>query len=150
MTLRAIGRAAAAIVASLAWTACSVAGPSTTARIEQGQDFSLRAGESGQTRDGALTIGFEGVTADSRCPKGEQCIRAGDATVRVWIQQGSSPKETRELRTAPEAAQSARVLDQFIRLIRLDPIAVTGKAIAKSDYVATLRLSRTAGNEAER
>ncbi len=115
-----------------------------------GQDFSLRAGESAQTRDGALRIGFDGVTADSRCPKGEQCIRAGDANALVWIQQGSGPKEKRELRTAPDAAQSVRVLDHFIRLVRLDPIAVTGKAIAKSEYVATLRLSRTSPNEAER
>ena len=137
-------------MASLAWTACSLAGANPSVRVEQGQDFSLRVGESAQTPDGALRIGFDGVTADSRCPKGEQCIRAGDATARVWFQQGSGPKETRELRTAPEAAQSARVLDQFIRLVRLDPIAITGKAIAKSDYVATLRLSRTAASEAER
>ena len=150
MSLATIRRAAAAITASLAWTACSVAGPSTATLIEPGQDFSLRVGESAQTRDGALRIGFEGVTADSRCPKGEQCVRAGDATVRIWIQQGAGQKETRELRTAPDAAQSARVMDQSIRLVRLDPIAVTGKAIAKSDYVATLRLTRAAANEAER
>jgi hypothetical protein len=150
VTLETIRRAAAAIAASLAWSACSVAGPSTATPIEPGQDFSLRAGESGQTRDGGLRIGFDGVIADSRCPKGEQCVRAGDATVRVWIQAGAGQKEARELRTAPDAAQSARVMDQFIRLVRLDPIAVTGKAIAKTEYVATLRLSRTAANEAER
>jgi hypothetical protein len=127
-----------------------VAAPNTAFRIEQGQDFSLKAGESAQTLDGALRIGFDGVTADSRCPKGEQCIRAGDANALVWIQQGAGPKETRELRTAPDAAQSGRVLDHFIRLVRLDPIAVAGKAIAKSEYVATLRLSRDSPTESER
>jgi len=142
--------AAALIGVTLTWAACSMAGPHPVVDIQHGRDFSLRAGESAQTRDGALRVGFDGVTADSRCPKGEQCIRAGDATVRVWIQQGSGAKETRELRTAPEAAQSLRVLDHFIRLMRLDPIAVSGKTIAKTDYVATLRLSRNSTNEAER
>jgi hypothetical protein len=145
-----VRRTAAAIMASLAWTACSMAGPNTALRIEQGQAFSLRPGESAQTADGALRIGFDGVTADSRCAKGEQCVRAGEAIARVWFQQGSGQKETRELRTAPDAAQTTRVLDQFIRLVRLDPIAVTGKAIEKAEYVATLKLSRTAANEAER
>ena len=80
--------AAATIVASLVWTACSVADPAQPVYFELEKNFSLRAGESAQTRDGALRIGFDGVTADSRCPKGEQCVRAGEVSVRVWVQQG--------------------------------------------------------------
>lgn len=127
-----------------------MAEPTTASRIEQGQDFSLRTGESAQTRDGALRIGFDGVTADSRCPKGEQCIVAGDATARVWLQRGSGPKETRELHTATGTTQSVRVLDQVVRLVRLDPFPVTGKAIPKTDYVATLRLGRNGADESDR
>ena len=116
----------------------------------QGEAFSLQTGESAQARDGALRIGFDGVTADSRCPKGEQCVRAGEATARIWLQHGSEPKEIRELHTAPAVAQSIRVLDRCVRLVRLDPIPVTGRAIAKSQYVATLMLSCDAADQADR
>jgi hypothetical protein len=143
-------RVAATIVAALAWTACSMAGPGQPLPIEPGQDFSLRAGESAQARDTGLRVGFKGVTADSRCPKGERCVWAGDAIARVWLQLGSSPRETRELHTAAGAAQAAYALDHELRLLRLEPYPVTGKAIAKGDYVATLRLARGSGSEPER
>ena len=142
--------AAATIVASLAWTACSMAGPARPVHIEPGKNFSLRTGESAQAHDDALRVGFEGVTADSRCPKGEQCVWAGDATARVWLQHGSGPRETRELHAAPGAAQAVRVLDHELRLVRLDPYPVTGKPIAKADYVATLTLSRSSAAESDR
>lgn len=134
--------AAATVVASLAWTGCSTAGPASPVPIETGKAFSLKTGESAQTRDGSLRVGFDDVTADSRCPKGVQCVWAGDATVRVWLQHGSGPRETRELHTSPSAAQSARVLDHDLALVRLDPYPVNGRPTVKADYVATLTLGR--------
>lgn len=142
--------AAATVVASLAWTGCSTAGPAAPASIEPGKAFSLKTGESAQTRDGLLRVGFDGVTADSRCPKGAQCVWAGDATVRVWLQHGSGARETRELHSSPGSAQAARVLDHDLHLVRLDPYPVNGKPIVKADYVATLILSRGAAAAPER
>ena len=138
------GRAAVAAIAAVAWTACSLAGPNASSRIEPGQDFILKPGESALTRDGAFRVGFDRVTADSRCPKGEQCIRAGDATVLVWFQQGSGAKQMRELRGGAGAAQPVQVAGQALRLVRLEPDQVTGKTIATSDYIATLNLARDA------
>ena len=142
--------AAATVVASLAWTACGTAGPAPPAHIEPDRNFSLRAGESAPARDGTLRIGFEGVTADSRCPKGEQCVWAGDVTARVWLQHGSGPRETRELHIAPSAAQAVRVLDHDMRLVQIDPYPVSGKPIAKADYVVTLVLSRQSAPRSDR
>ena len=142
--------AAATIVASLAWTACSMAGPARPVPIEPGKDFSLKAGESAQTPDGSLQVGFDGVTADSRCPKGTQCVWAGDATARVWLQQGPGPKQMHELRAAAGAAQAVRVLGHELRLLRLDPYPVSGRPIAQGDYVATLSLSRSPTADPER
>ena len=141
---------AATLIASLAWTACSMAGPARPVHIELGKNFSLRPGESAQISDGDLRVGFEAVTADSRCPKGEQCVWAGDATVQVWLQQGFGPRATRQLHAAPGAAQAASALGHELRLVRLDPHPVSGKAVAKPDHVATLTLSRGSAAEAER
>ena len=132
----------AMLVSTLAWTACSVAATAPTVDIEPEMDFSLKVGEVAQLVGGALQIGVEGVTADSRCPKGEQCVWAGDATVRVWLRQGSGPKELRELHAAPGSAPAVGILGHGLTLVRLEPAPVTGRTIAGNAYLATLRLSR--------
>ena len=134
--------AIATIVALLACSVCSTASPAPPVRAGLGQPFSLRVGESARTDDGALVIGFEGVTADSRCPKGERCVWAGDATVRVWLQQAGGPRLTRELHTAPNAPHAENAPSHGLRLVRLDPLPITGKAIVQGDYVATLARDR--------
>ena len=138
--------AAATIVASsiLLWTACSLADPARPANIEPGKTFSLRVGESVRSDDGVLQIGFVGVAVDSRCPKGEQCIWAGSATIRVWLQQAGGPRLTRELHTASKAPQVEKLSGMDLRLVRLDPHPISGRAIAQGDYIATLALDRDA------
>jgi hypothetical protein len=72
-------------VATLA-SVTGVAGSSEPKGVALGESFQLNVGESVQIEAEALQIGFEDVSGDSRCPKGEQCIWEGDATVRVWLQ----------------------------------------------------------------
>ncbi len=131
------------IVASLACMACSMASPGKTPVLEIDKSLTLRAGESAQVLDGGLRLGFDGVTADSRCPKGEQCFRAGDATARVWLQRGGGAKQAGELKTSPGASQAVRLLGYEVRLLSLDPYPMSGKPIANADYIATLQLSRS-------
>jgi hypothetical protein len=150
--------AVAKIVILLVCGACSLAPPAQPARAEPGQTFSLKVGESVRT-EGAWEIGFEGVAADSRCPKGERCVWAGDATVRVWLKKAGGARTTSELHTAPNVpgapnapgALNADAPRIALRLVRLDPPALAGRAIAQGDYVATLALERDApGAAAER
>jgi hypothetical protein len=138
------------IVASLAWTGCSTAGPAAPVPIETGKTFSLKIGEMAQAADGVLRVGFDGVTADSRCPKGEQCVWAGEANVRVWLQQGAGPRELRELHLAPGKQQATRLRGQELRLVGLAPHPVSGKVIPQADYLATLNLSPGAAADPER
>ena len=136
--------AATTLVLSLSWTACSVAGPSPATVIHVGQNFTLKAGAFAQTPDGGLRVGFVGVTADSRCPKGVQCVWAGDGVAQVWLQRGSGPKEARELHTATGLAKGANdtgTIDGELRLVGLDPYPIAGKDTAPGEYVATLMLS---------
>jgi hypothetical protein len=118
--------------------------------IAPGKSFSLKVGERAQIASGGWVVGFDGVTADSRCPKGEQCVWAGDATVRVWVQFGAGPREMRELHLAPGKPQATRVQNQELRLLRLDPYPFSGKVIAQADYRATLTLSDGAAADPER
>lgn len=128
-------------MASLVWTASCSAGPDATAAIELDKAFSLKVGESRATLNDDVRIAFEAVTSDSRCPKGDRCVVAGRATVRVLLQRGMGLEERRDLHTQP-ASQRAVSLDGLeLRLVSLDPYPISGRAISRSDYVATLVLS---------
>jgi hypothetical protein len=133
--------AIAPVLALIISTACALAGSTPPQAIKLGANFSLKAGELAQVAGQPWRIGFDDVTADSRCPKGERCVWAGEATVRVWLQQGAGPKEMRELRTTSGPAHSTRIADHELRLVRLEPYPITGKTIAKQDYVVTLSLA---------
>lgn len=140
--------ALATIVASLAWVGCSMADPTRPDSIELGKTFSVSVGESVRVARSDLRVGFDDVSSDSRCPKGERCVWAGDAIVRVWLQRGPGPKEMLELHTSARAAQAAAVLGHEVALVRLDPDPIAGKAVTKSDYQATLLVNRGAAAEA--
>ena len=111
------------------------------------ESFALRAGESAKVASEKLEIRFEAVVSDSRCPKGAQCIVEGDATVRITVKRASA-KTSYELHTSERAAQEASHDGLTIRLLRLDPYPVEGKAIDSRDYEATLQVTRGSSNPA--
>lgn len=128
----------------VAFVALSAVGTAQTRPkdVPLGTGFELTVGESARLQGEQLLIGLEDVLSDSRCPKGEQCIRAGDATVRVWLQKGSDARVTRELRTTETDDEGVSVLNYAVRLEGLAPYPIAGRPIAKGDYVATLVVAR--------
>lgn len=148
--------AAALLPISLLWAACGTAGTAGTGgtgqqdSFELGKPLRLTPGASARATGTELRVGFDAVIADSRCPKGERCVSAGDATVRVWLQQGTGPRVTRELHTATGAAQTASALGHELRLLSLEPYPVTGRAITNDRWVATLVLNTGSAPAPER
>ena len=111
------------------------------------ESFALHAGESAKVDSEKLEVCFDAVVSDSRCPKGAQCIVEGDATVRITVKKASA-KTSYELHTSERAAQEASHDGLSIRLVRLDPQPVEGKAIDRRDYAATLLVTRGSSNPA--
>jgi hypothetical protein len=131
-------RVASALLLSLGGAACAVSvSEPVPQRVEPGQAVSLRVGESAEAADGRLRFGFESVGTDSRCPKNALCVWAGDAAVRIWLQRGTGAREQRTLHTLTGGAREAP--DPGVRLLRLDPQPVAGRALEPRDYVATER-----------
>jgi hypothetical protein len=110
--------------------------------VELGQAFILKPGQAAALHDGRLRVGFIGVTADSRCPKGEQCAWAGDATVSVWVESRSGARVMHDLHTSANRTQSAAMPGQELRLVTLEPYPVSGRTIAPNEYQATLMLTQ--------
>lgn len=128
-------------LATLSWSSCCLADPNPMQKFVLGQRLVLKAGTQAQSADGQLHIGFDRVSADSRCPKGEQCIWAGEATAIFSLRQGLAAPQIVELKTTPGPQQSARVLGYQLRLLRLEPYPIAGKLVAPQDYSATLMLA---------
>lgn len=151
-----ISGALLAVALALPWVVHGQAGqPGQETGAESGSEtLRLKVGESARTRDGALRIGFSNVSADSRCPRGEQCIRAGDATVQIWLQpahgnaQGDPQvrRELRELRSADPQSVS-RAFGRDLRLVSLDPYPIAGQTVSPQAYVATLSVARSLHGE---
>jgi len=100
----------------------------------------VREGEQVVVDDGRLTVGFQDVTEDSRCPTDAQCVWAGEATVvlRLW-EQGREPAQV-TLRTT-EGKQTGTYGAYSVALRNLDPKPRTGGS-APETYLATLEVRR--------
>ncbi len=115
------------------------------ATVELGTSFTLHVGQAARFSKSDLEIYFRRVASDSRCPRGVQCIQAGDATVTldgrilkgapesfdVAIQEGSPPDER------------GRAYDGYkIWLLSLEPYPVSAGTADTTAYVATLRVEK--------
>ena len=114
--------------------------------VTLGERFALRTGEAAAVESEKLEVRFDEVVSDSRCPKGVQCIAAGDATIRITVQKASA-RSSHELHTEGRAGQEASVDGLTIRLLGLDPYPVDGKATDPRAYLATLRVTRGPSND---
>lgn len=105
-------------------------------QLPLGQSFELRAGRSA-TLQGGLTITFDRVISDSRCPMDALCVWAGDAVVAVSLSQAPEPVAQRELHVDPRQS-TASYRDYSIKLVALAPYPRSDRQIEADQYVATL------------
>jgi hypothetical protein len=110
-------------------------------RAALGQEFTLRVGEQVQIKETGLKISFSAVTEDSRCPKGVDCIWAGNGKVVVQINVGRAKSAEIEVNTNVEPKQS-RFQEYSIKLVSLNPYPHKDVKIKRSDYVVTLVVNK--------
>lgn len=65
--------------------------------VPLGQAFSIALGESVMVTGEDLTITYDEVVEDSRCPPGVQCIQAGTATIALTLAKTGIAPATRNL-----------------------------------------------------
>jgi hypothetical protein len=129
------------IVVSLLCAGC--AGNSTQpSQTPLGQPFDLQSGASAML-DGGLTIAFDRVVSDSRCPLDALCLEfhAGDAVVAVSISQSAGGSVGRELHTDTAGSETS-YLAYSIKLFSLSPYPRSDRQIRPGDYVATFVVAR--------
>lgn len=108
-------------------------------QVTFGQPFDLKAGHSASL-DKSVTLTFDRVTSDSRCPINAVCLVAGEAVVVLKLSQRAGTPVDRELRTGDPPKSETSYLSYSISLAGLTPFPFAGQTIRPEDYVATLKV----------
>jgi hypothetical protein len=124
----------------LAAAGCAAAARGTGVRARLDEPFRLAVGQTAPVAGERLRVGFTGVGSDSRCPVGVQCIRAGEARVRLELRVPGSRAEAVILATEGAQPRSASVGAYDVHLVALEPRRRTD--VPHPRYVATLRVTR--------
>lgn len=111
------------------------------AEVPLGRAFDLRVGAPTRIRGESLTVEFEKVVEDSRCPKGATCVWEGDAVARFQLLGSSGERVTLDLHTQSRFPREGTFQKFRIRLIGVAPARRSGSDIPPDTYVATLVVS---------
>lgn len=107
------------------------------------KEFELRFNEEAMIKQEGLRIMLESVVEDSRCPTGATCVWAGNAKIEVFIKHAWKRRSYRmKLNTSIEPKQDKFIHKYDVKLVSLSPYPKKDVKIKKSDYVATLIVSR--------
>ena len=120
----------------------SLRGDAVNASAQSEQQLVLAVGQSGSLLDTGLTVTFEAVVSDSRCPTGVNCVWEGDAEVRVRIDATNVKPSTYTLHTSERSPRQISHGDVEVGLVSLVPHPTTDGPPRAADYRATLSVRR--------
>lgn len=125
----------------LFFTATTTATQPVTKEAALDQEFEIRLGQQVWIKREGLRISFNNVAEDSRCPKGVDCIWAGNGKVVLTLSKTRQRAALMRLNTNVDPKQ-----DDYhgyeVKLVSLNPYPQKDVKIKKRDYVATLVVSR--------
>jgi hypothetical protein len=117
--------------------ACTSAPAPSTAQLNH--DFKIKVDQSAVIAAEGLTIRFTALSSESRCPRGVQCVQAGEAAVSITIAPENGGPVTFVLNTNPPLHKDrATVGDYEIQLKAVEPYPASLIRPNPQDYVVTL------------
>lgn len=117
----------------------SIAAQSGKKAIVLEQEFKLKIGESAKGE--GLEVQFDSVADDSRCPKGVNCVWAGNAKILLKVKKDADKTADVELNTNIDP-KTSRYAEYELRLKELKPYPVIDTPIKSSDYEVTLTVHK--------
>lgn len=108
--------------------------------VDLGEVFELKVSQTANLRGQNLSVTFDKVPEDSRCPVNVDCIWMGNARVALSLKLDDQAGNL-ELNTNLEPKQ-APFLDYNVRLVDLKPLPVYEKPVSQDQYVAVLVVTR--------
>ncbi|MCI0389061.1 MAG: hypothetical protein MOB07_09910 [Acidobacteria bacterium] len=109
--------------------------------IRLGQEFELKIDQEALLEGEGLTVRFDSVLEDSRCPEGVDCIWSGNAKIRLKSGKQKQTPATVELNT-DAGAKSSSYLNYEISLVVLKPRPKADAKVHPNEYKATLVVTK--------
>lgn len=109
--------------------------------IRLGQEFELKIDQEALLEGEGLTVRFDSVLEDSRCPEGVDCIWSGNAKIRLKSGKQKQTPATVELNT-DAGAKSSSYLNYEIKLVALKPRPKADKPVQPDEYRAVLIVTK--------
>lgn len=124
------------LVAMLWLMACN---PTEPAPIQLNQPFTISINQPVLFSEKGLTLTFQKVLEDSRCPSHVQCAWAGQARISISVSQTDQAPIILEMNTNPPLKQDVVTYEDFqIQLLALNPYPEDiGQRIPAKVYEAT-------------
>lgn len=145
LTLCLLATFAAVFALAAPKTAADGGGGRARKKIVLNKNLVLSVGQEASTADGKLKIKFVAVAEDSRCPKGVNCIWAGNARVMLQVGKTQGAQAKLELNTSPREATNGAgggYGEYLIKLVEVAPYPVAGQTIKPGSYAVTLSVSK--------
>lgn len=127
----------AVFLLTVALQASQTVGPRPPVDADLGKVFELQSGQLAKIRTAGLTIDFDRVAEDSRCPTGVQCVWEGDAQIELTVS-SSSGRESLVLHTSRRFEREVVFDGWKIVLTDLKPRPREDVTLAAEAYRATL------------
>ena len=93
-----------------------------------------------------LDLYFRRVVSDSRCPRGVDCVTAGEAVVTLEGRILKAPPESFEVRLPGGEAPDSAIWKPYdgyrIRLVKLEPYPVAGAPVDTTAYIGTFLIEK--------
>ena len=131
-------RVLAAVLCVFVVTACYQESPTRPGPIDQ--EMTLGPGQTAAIESTNLSLRFDGVTGDSRCPADALCILGGSATVKLTVTGRSGA--SREIRFETGLLKPVAHDSITLELVQLAPYPFSATPIRHEDYRATIRVKR--------
>lgn len=108
-----------------------------------GQKFTLKVSESATIMAEGLKLRFDDVLSDSRCPSDVQCIRAGEAEVRLIVTQNGVDTPLTLVEEGLTSGLNVVDYKNYTIEFKLTPYPVSTRALADSDYRLELTVTKS-------
>jgi hypothetical protein len=102
-------------------------------------DFTLAAGQAAAVEGASLTIRFNRITGDNRCPADAVCILGGSADVHITA---ISERSARDYVLRTGDMQPVQHDGFTIALVEVAPYPFSARTISPDEYRVTLRVTR--------
>jgi hypothetical protein len=112
------------------------------AKASLNSHFTLAPGQTVRIQSESVDIKFIGVTGDSRCPKGAECIWAGQVSCAVEITKNKIINQVTLTDSAGSGASTGQDFQNYQILFSVTPYPEIGKTISKNDYRLLLTVSQ--------